>query len=189
MVNAWDRLPREPMLWFARFEIYRELGPGRTIEEAWRVHKAEQSSPSNSKRPHNRWYEVAREWSWQKRAEEWDEEQFAIQRAFAERESRERRQREAEEREKARQSRRTLLNGFLGKLSVAMVEFPEGSKLNELTNATQMVVQELRAEYNDLPVQKFGFMNEEDLDSAIEQEFKRLLRGAGVAELDDSGEG
>ena len=70
------------------------------------------------------------------------------------------------------------------------LNYPEGTKLDELTKATQMVVQELRAEYNDLPVQRIGFMNEEDLDAAIEQEFERLLRGSGgVAGLADSGEG
>lgn len=178
------------MLWFARFELYRELGVSRTIEDAWRRDKAQQSNPSRSKRPHNRWYEVAREWDWQLRAEAWDEEQIALQRAAAAQEVQERRQREAEERERARKNRRELLNGFLGKLAEALKDFPEGANLGELTKATQMVVQELRAEYNDLPVQRIGFMNEDDLDAAIEQEFNRLLQGAGggVERLADSGE-
>lgn len=188
MAELWDRRPGEPMLWFARFEVYRELGPGRTIEDVWRISTAQQSTPP--KRPHNRWYDVAREWDWQTRAEAWDEMQIAEQRAMAVAEAQERRQREAAERERARQNRRSLLNGFLGKLSESLLNFPEGAKLDELTKATQMVVQELRAEYNDLPVQKIGFMNEEDLDAAIEQEFERLLRGsAGVVRLADSGEG
>jgi len=177
------------MLWFARFELYRELGPGRTIEDVWRLNKAQQSAPSEAKRPHNRWYDLAREWEWQERAEAWDEEQIAQERAATLAAIQERRQREAAERDKARQNRRSLLNGFLGKLSESLLNYPEGTKLDELTKATQMVVQELRAEYNDLPVQRIGFMNEEDLDAAIEQEFGRLLRGSGgVAGLADRGE-
>ncbi|MBN2005801.1 MAG: hypothetical protein JXA21_20760 [Anaerolineae bacterium] len=190
MEQHWDRRSGEPMLWFARFELYRELGTGRTIEDVWRLNKAQQSVPSTSKRPHNRWYEVAQEWDWKGRAEAWDEEQIAQQRAVTAQEALERRQRESAEREKARQNRRSLLNGFLGKLSESLINFPDGSKLDELTKATQMVVQELRAEYNDLPVQRIGFMNEEDLDVAIEQEFERLLRGSGeVAGLAGDGEG
>lgn len=189
MSQPWDRRPGEPMLWFARFELYRELGPGRTIEDVWRLNKAQQSAPSEAKRPHNRWYDLAREWEWQERAEAWDEEQIAQQRAATLAAIQERRQREAAERDKARQNRRSLLNGFLGKLSESLLNYPEGTKLDELTKATQMVVQELRAEYNDLPVQRIGFMNEEDLDAAIEQEFERLLRGSGgVAGLADSRE-
>jgi len=177
------------MLWFARFELYRGLGTGRTIEDAWKQDKAQQSRPSNSKRPHNRWYEVAQQWEWRVRAEAWDVEQIRIQREALAQEAQERRQREAAEREEAREQRRALLKGFLGRLSEALVNFPDTAKLDELTKATKMVVGELRAEYNDLPIQRFGFMDENDIDAAIEQEFDRLLQGAsGVEGLAVSGE-
>lgn len=62
----------EPARWFARFEIYRHLGPERTIEEAWRRWRDRESRGIKGKRPSRHWSAMSQEWRWKERAEAWD---------------------------------------------------------------------------------------------------------------------
>lgn len=71
----WERQPREPALWFARFETYRLLGPERTLHAARRA--TGRISPNRIRKPEafagGSWYTAAQRWNWQARAEAWDE--------------------------------------------------------------------------------------------------------------------
>ena len=73
--TPWDRRPGEPANWHHRFQIYRALGPGRTLEAAFReVAQAEHLAGS---RPGAAWYDAARAWNWTDRAAAYDAEQRA----------------------------------------------------------------------------------------------------------------
>jgi hypothetical protein len=68
-----DRLPHEPDRWYARFELFRSLGPARTIDAAYRI--AAIRDNLHAKRPGALWYDNARRWQWRERAQAWDNNQ------------------------------------------------------------------------------------------------------------------
>lgn len=69
----WHRQENEPPIWFARFNIYLQVGAHRTIEEAFRRCKAIEGF--TSRRPGNPWYDKSERWNWLARAEAYDQHQ------------------------------------------------------------------------------------------------------------------
>jgi len=68
MPKPWDRQPGEPAEWHQRFLSYLRMGPGRSVEEAWR--KAVGAGPEEPLDP--AWAEMARAWRWAERAAAYD---------------------------------------------------------------------------------------------------------------------
>lgn len=66
--DEWDRRPFEPIRWYARFELYRLLGSGRSVDSAFRL----DSGQDTSHKAGASWWANARKWEWQRRAESWD---------------------------------------------------------------------------------------------------------------------
>jgi len=84
--HLWELIDGETALAFAAFEMYRRLGPARTVEEAWRQYwsrpgtrrrRMDKTSPPRVMPYFSRW---AVKWRWRERALAWDEEQAAIER-------------------------------------------------------------------------------------------------------------
>jgi len=84
--HPWESMEGETALAFAAFEIYRQLGPARTVEEAWRKYwsrpgtrhrRMGKNSPPRVMPHFSRW---AVKWRWRERALGWDEEQTSIER-------------------------------------------------------------------------------------------------------------
>jgi hypothetical protein len=74
--EPWERWPREPRKWFARFDKYfRSLGSERTVEEAYRRWKAKEAPDRKGARAPKSWGQMSRKWLWWERAEKWDEEE------------------------------------------------------------------------------------------------------------------
>ena len=72
--GCWDRLRGEPTLWYERFTIYRLLGPGRTIEAAYRSERVAMGRDgSRQTRPGYAWTRNAKSWHWLQRASAWDD--------------------------------------------------------------------------------------------------------------------
>lgn len=69
--QIWEQWEGEPDTWFTRFDVYRLLGPLRTIEAAWK--QINTSGIRKGKRPSKFWYSYAKEFEWKKRAEAWDQ--------------------------------------------------------------------------------------------------------------------
>lgn len=68
--NPWDRQPDEPSKAFAGFVIYRDLGPGRTLDAAFKA-----SDPKRQdKVPHGGWTRWFSIHSWKARATAYDSE-------------------------------------------------------------------------------------------------------------------
>lgn len=70
-MQPWDRQPNEPARWYARFQVFLNLGTHRTVEEAYRFTATVEGL--KGKRPGGQWYEIAREWEWDTRAAAWDD--------------------------------------------------------------------------------------------------------------------
>lgn len=83
-MDAWAREKGEPNLWYGRFEVFRLLGPGRSLDGAYRAEErgrggegeqgreAKGSKGKHKKRPSRHWYAAAKRWRWVERAEAWD---------------------------------------------------------------------------------------------------------------------
>lgn len=165
--KPWDRLPDEPGVWYERFELYRSLGPGRTLEQAWRLDK--ERTGLNAKRPHFRWYEVKKEWRWDERAQAWDDYQnHQVRQAEIEAEKQLRLQ--------ARQNRRALLDGFTGTMSTALLSYT--NSIDKLSEIIRQYEEELS---------RLGFTEEdEERRNFLREQITSLARSlAAVSALSD----
>jgi hypothetical protein len=70
MTPIWERIPDEPERWYTRFEVYRRMGPNRTLRGAYRL--TAQTPGSARSKPGRTWYAAARRWRWAERAQAWD---------------------------------------------------------------------------------------------------------------------
>lgn len=82
MSQSWSRQPNESARWYARFDAYRALGPSRTIETVFQTEAGAAGLPP--RRPGQAWYNAARTYNWQRRAEAWDETERTRLAAFEE---------------------------------------------------------------------------------------------------------
>lgn len=72
-IDAWDRQPDEPSKWFARFDVYRLLGPSRSIGKAYRKWRIMDGRENVQITGNAIWVEQGKLWDWDARAEAWDE--------------------------------------------------------------------------------------------------------------------
>lgn len=70
--DPWEQLPDEPRMWYERFEIYRLLGPLRTMGLAYRKYRAVSGTPSNTTMV-GQWSKYAKKYEWDRRAQAWDD--------------------------------------------------------------------------------------------------------------------
>ena len=67
--NPWDRMQGEPFDWHARFQIYRDQGPSRSLAKAYREWTDSSGKPSKTTKA------KAKEWRWEERALAFDQYQ------------------------------------------------------------------------------------------------------------------
>lgn len=67
---VWDRMPKETTKAFAAFCTYRDMGPERSMNKAYRVSKGCQKG---AKRVTGTWQKWARQWQWVERVRSYDE--------------------------------------------------------------------------------------------------------------------
>jgi len=73
--NAWDQLPGEPPEAYARFLIYRNLGPARTIDAAY---GASAGNRRKSQSTSGQWLADSSAYNWRERAARWDVAQLSV---------------------------------------------------------------------------------------------------------------
>ena len=140
--KPWERQSSETDRAWAAFQIYRNLPPSKRSYDA--AYRLTYNKPSSYHAP--AWY---RAWAtnhhnWKSRTEAWDCHLDDIERAAME-----------QERVEWRKDRRSLLKDFLSSVTTAMEKFdPENVSTGQLTRAVEMIVQEMRAEMDDLPTEK-----------------------------------
>ena len=67
--KPWDRMQGEPFDWHARFQIYRDQGPSRSLAKAYREWTDSSGKPSKTTKA------KAKEWRWEERALAFDQHQ------------------------------------------------------------------------------------------------------------------
>lgn len=71
--QPWDRAGEEPATWFARFLLYRSLGPQREVNEAYRLWTGEVPEGSaGCRKASGAWQRASRAFRWRERATAWD---------------------------------------------------------------------------------------------------------------------
>jgi hypothetical protein len=91
--KPWERQKSEPARWFLRFQIYRNLGPKRSLRATIAAEtEAGQETKSNRKKQQTNtsqnlsdvsvpgsWSRAAKVWNWRERAASWDQDRLIEQ--------------------------------------------------------------------------------------------------------------
>jgi len=145
VTELWKRQPSEPMFWYRRFEIYRKLGPDRSLRAAYRAdirqqrvrRKLSEEIPEGENENVTRgWYKIARSWKWEERAEAWDESELRKEQAAEEQ------ARDAARKARVESLRQTIELGYdqLGlKILEAGKNLTDRPKWNEYVKALQVL--------------------------------------------------
>jgi hypothetical protein len=72
----WERRPGEPKTAYARFLIYRNLGPARSLAEAQKLATKSHKKPTKVA---GSWSDESARWGWVERAHDWDISRLAQQ--------------------------------------------------------------------------------------------------------------
>ena len=79
-IEPWEKQPAEPPIYFEVFDRFRLMGPDRSIRGAVREWYAARNEAEPARRE-KRWYEAARRWRWDARADAfWRQENRKIER-------------------------------------------------------------------------------------------------------------
>lgn len=74
--QPWARQPKEPALWYTRFQIYLYLGPARSYIAVYRADAKSQRSAKEREGARNvpgAWFTAVKKWKWAQRAEAFDD--------------------------------------------------------------------------------------------------------------------
>ena len=146
--QPWERQAEEPMLWYSRFDLfYRPLGPSRSLLSAYNMYRVQEKEMDPTNTVSQSWENNAKRFRWQVRAEMWDDLQLQLAR-----------QDEQEVITQWRESRRQFLRAFFGKAVQALERYnpaeEEAPTLGQLTNAFNIIMQQIRSEFEAPPVSK-----------------------------------
>lgn len=75
----WDRQKGEPTEWYTKFKIFLNLGPKRSVVDAWAEWKLlAKSKKITSEKPAPEWYQHCAKYQWVERASAYDQAQLEI---------------------------------------------------------------------------------------------------------------
>lgn len=76
--KLWERMENEPPIWYRRFERFLFMFPKRSVAAVFHEENSKKLEKTRKNDdPDGTWYEKAKEWRWDERAQAWDDEQFA----------------------------------------------------------------------------------------------------------------
>jgi hypothetical protein len=70
--HPWDQQPDEPDAAYARFLLYRNLGPSRSIDAAYRLLHPTKNGEKGRRNAHGSWHQEGQAFRWTERASAWD---------------------------------------------------------------------------------------------------------------------
>lgn len=76
VADPWEQLPGEPPEAYARFLIYRNLGPARSLDAAYAISNITKRKKSES--ASGQWREDSTAYHWRERAARWDVAQLSV---------------------------------------------------------------------------------------------------------------
>jgi len=138
MAANWDRMKGENTMWFARFEVYRLLGPERKLQVAFRHYQVEKGRKQIRNVPSS-WRNAFDKYDWKQRAEAWDlNEQKKI------------RKENEKLRQRARDERKKLILEGIAKLREGLQCCdPESAKFGEIMTGIKTLSNQARLEFGD----------------------------------------
>lgn len=80
MSEFWERQEGEPLIWYSRFRRYLLLFPKRTVAAVYATESGPKEDDNGKQRksePSGYWYDIAKQWHWEDRAQAWDAAQYA----------------------------------------------------------------------------------------------------------------
>lgn len=156
-IEPWLRQHNEPIEWYERFQKFMLLGTSRDLATIYIDVTGKKGAV-----PH-KWIDVYDLWKWKSRAEAWDEAELSKDRIA-----------EEKSRKEAREQRRDMLNAFYDKTleAIALLE-PEEASWKSITAAFRVLIQEIRAEYDELPTQRI--QETKGYDTSAEQDARNEL--------------
>lgn len=158
---SWERQDGEPDLWFDRFERFRLAGPARSLLGIYNAERTKDGDSAARDIP-GAWKDAAEAWQWRVRAAAWDAA-----------EQQKRREQYDAERASDHEARVTLLKLARSKLFHAVNSLdPSRMKPVDVLRGIQIVVEQLRAEYDDLPTQPI------DVSAMSDEELHAVATGA-----------
>ena len=141
---------------------YARLGPGRSLSKLHQKY-TEQSVGT----PPTRNFRVIQEWS---RRYEWQDRVATYDKIQAEREQKA----YEDQRLLWRKRRSEILQGYFAKIAQALQKLdPEQASMSEVTTAMRMVVQELRAEFDDEPTERTEVVSNTELSVKLVEDVRR----------------
>ncbi len=81
--QIWERLSGEPALWYERFRIYLELGPNRSLRQAYLISRGDKAKEGKAELPlsaPNSWRRASYQYQWEARVNAYDYEQTSSKR-------------------------------------------------------------------------------------------------------------
>jgi hypothetical protein len=78
-ISISARMEGEPLLWYRRFMRFCLMFPRRTVAAIYSEEHPEETTKDDKRRQNapGSWYEIAKQWQWEERAEAYDAAQFA----------------------------------------------------------------------------------------------------------------
>lgn len=146
--DEWERRDAEPALWFGRFCVYLGLGPGRSVDAAYRVDAGRTDGRAGAT-----WRKAALRWEWAGRADAFDAAEIQRLRAADEERRRVARERRIEILQLARDQAWTGIQKanlseldestaryMIGSLRLLLVEAMKGERL-EMGEPTEILAE------------------------------------------------
>lgn len=165
--RAWEMQEGEPARWYDRFDRYRLMpAHARSMLAVY----ADEARPG-AKRPASvpgAWKEASDTWQWEERAAAWDRHEAARRQAEYD-----------EERRRDKDQRITLLKATRNKLAQRLANLEAADiPAAALISGVRLVVEQLRAEYDDEPTQRqSGAVLNIDVASLTDEQLDRILAG------------
>lgn len=182
-----NRADDEPAKWHARYELFRSLGPNRSLLAAYNAEREKARKSPTASVPSS-WKEAADRWRWKERATAWDDEQVRLARE-AEKEELAARRREwieqaTELQWKGRERLKNMDGGDLTPKEV-LEYLREGVKLEMLARGQPTDI--TRADVNNVTDQIADL--ERSFAGAADRAGEGRLRGDGPPQPVDTGSG
>ncbi len=163
--KPWERQEGESAKWFFRFRNYLSLGPKRSVNAVFEAERQEKSGKSSNKAG-TTWYNAAKRYHWQERAEAYDKEQDEQKAAIL-------RQIAMKSPFVSKPYRLIQLNSMVDTLSRQLEQGHDPSTFLALTKQIQSLMHDIRDELDEWNIHPDASCDASALD-ALKQKQKRM---------------
>ena len=165
-MRAFERQPRESTPAFEAFKTYRDLGPGRSLDVAYRLHTGRQES---AKQAPGRWTKWSMDHDWVARVQSFDDYREMIRRDAVEEHERTKGTELAERESRIQERVQSLKEQFIGRLEEMLGCPLQMDKWNYA--AVSKAIETLEGRYQRIDLRKINF------DALTDHQLERIANG------------